>query len=50
VAKAKVTLDPRFGRWVVTDGQGHVVARGSKSSPSPSSTPGEPSTTTTTKP
>jgi PPIC-type PPIASE domain len=53
VAKSKVKLDRRFGRWVVTDGQGHVVAPKSKSSqPSTttSSAPGEPSTTTTSKP
>jgi parvulin-like peptidyl-prolyl isomerase len=52
VAKAKVKLDPRFGRWVVTGGQGHVVAPKSKSSRSTTTTsaPGEPSTTTATKP
>jgi hypothetical protein len=53
VAKAKVKLDSRFGRWVVTDGQGHVVVAksgASKSSTTTSSAPGEPSTTTTTKP
>jgi putative ATP-grasp target RiPP len=40
VAKAKVKIDPRFGRWVVTDGVGHVVEPGAK--------PSKPSTTTTT--
>ena len=49
VATAKVKLDPSFGRWVVTDGQGHLVApksKSSKSSTTTSSGPGEPSTTT----
>jgi hypothetical protein len=49
VAKAKVTIDPRFGRWVVTDGQGRVEPPKSKSTTT-SSAPGEPSTTSTTKP
>jgi hypothetical protein len=49
VAKAKVKVDQRYGRWLVTDGQGHVEPpkSKSKSSTTTSSAPGEPSTTTT---
>jgi hypothetical protein len=48
VARAKVKVDRRFGRWVVTDGVGRVEPP--KSATTTSSTQAGPSTTTTTKP
>jgi parvulin-like peptidyl-prolyl isomerase len=44
IAHANVKIVPKYGRWVVSDGQGHVVARGESSTPTttaptPSSTP-----------
>jgi parvulin-like peptidyl-prolyl isomerase len=49
MAKARVKVDPRFGRWVVKDGIGHVEEP-KPAATSTTSTPGEPSSTTTTKP
>jgi hypothetical protein len=45
VARAKVKVDPRFGRWVVKDGIGQVEPPASATTTT--SGPGEPSTTTT---
>jgi hypothetical protein len=47
VAGARVKVDPRFGRWVVKDGIGRVEPPKSKAT-STTSSPGEPSSTTTT--
>jgi hypothetical protein len=49
VARAKVDVDPRYGRWVVRDGRGTVEPpRGAQSSTPPTTTP--PTTTTPTTP
>jgi hypothetical protein len=48
MARARVEVDPRFGRWVVKDGVGRVEPP--RSATTTSSTPGEPSTSPTSKP
>lgn len=50
VAKAKVSVAPRYGRWVVTNGQGKVQAKGATSSTTAPSSTAPPTTTTTKKP
>jgi parvulin-like peptidyl-prolyl isomerase len=47
MAAARVEIDPRFGRWVVRDGEGRVEPP--RSAATTTSRPGEPSTTTTTR-
>jgi hypothetical protein len=51
MARARVEVDPRFGRWVVQDGAGRVEPpRSATSTTTGSGTPGGPSASTTSKP